>query len=394
MADTSFLTWPFFDDTHRRLAEDVSAWADRHLAPHANEEEDVDGLTRWFVGALGEAGWLRHCVPASHGGHNDTLDVRSICLIRETLARHSGLADFAFAMQGLGSAPISLFGTPDLQDRYLPGVASGARIAAFAISEPDSGSDVANLATWAEAEGDSYILNGTKTWISNAGLANQYVLFARTGEAPGAKGLSAFVVEADTPGLSVTDRIDLIAPHPLGTLQLDGCRVPRAQMLGEPGEGFKVAMATLDVFRSSVGAAALGFARRALDEALARSKARTAFGQRLSDMPLIQAKLAEMALRIDAAALLIYRAAWTKDTLGQRVTREASMAKLYATEAAQEVVDQAVQIFGALGVVHGSTVEQLYREVRALRIYEGTSEIQQLVIAAQTLAAADAGAET
>ncbi len=394
MADTSFLTWPFFDDGHRLLAEEVGAWADRHVAPHAHEEDDVDGLARRFVGALGDAGWLRHCVLASHGGHTDSLDVRSICLIREALARRSGLADFAFAMQGLGSAPISLFGTSDLQDCYLPGVVSGARIAAFAISEPDSGSDVASLATSAEAEGDGYILNGTKTWISNAGLAHQYVLFARTGEAPGAKGLSAFVVEADAPGLSITDRIDLIAPHPLGTLQLDGCRVQRTQMLGEPGEGFKVAMATLDVFRSSVGAAALGFARRALDEAVARSKARMAFGQRLSDMPLIQAKLADMAVRIDAAALLIYRAAWTKDTLGQRVTREASMAKLYATEAAQEVVDQAVQIFGALGVVHGSTVEQLYREVRALRIYEGTSEIQQLVIAAQTLAAADAGAET
>ncbi len=390
MADTSFLTWPFFDDAHRQLAADIDGWADREVAPHAHEEHDVDRLVRRFVLALGDAGWLKHCVPARHGGHSDNLDVRSICLIRESLARRSGLADFAFGMQGLGSAPISLFGSPDLQGRYLPGVASGARIAAFAISEPDAGSDVANITTTAVADGDGYVLNGTKTWISNAGLAQQYVLFARTGEAPGAKGLSAFVVDAETPGLSVAARTDLIAPHPLGTLQLDNCRVPRTHMLGAPGDGFKVAMATLDVFRSSVGAAALGFARRALDEALTRSRERVAFGQRLSDMPLIQAKLADMALRVDAAALLIYRAAWTKDTQGRRVTREASMAKLYATEAAQEVVDQAVQIFGALGVVSGSPVEQLYREVRALRIYEGTSEVQKMVIAAQTLTAAEA----
>ena len=392
MADTSFLAWPFFDDAHRQLAGEVGAWADREVAPHAHETHDVDRLTRRLVQTLGNAGWLRYCVPASHGGYSETLDVRGICLIRESLARRSGLADFAFAMQGLGSAPISLFATSELKDRYLPGVASGARIAAFAISEPNAGSDVANMTTTAAADGDCYVLNGTKTWISNAGLAQQYVLFARTGEAPGAKGLSAFVIDAGTPGLSVTERIDVIAPHPLGTLQLDDCRVPRSHMLGQPGDGFKVAMATLDVFRSSVGAAALGFARRAFDEALARSKERMAFGQRLSDMPLIQAKLADMAVRIDAAALLIYRAAWTKDTQGRRVTREASMAKLYATEAAQEVVDEAVQIFGALGVVSGSPVEQLYREVRALRIYEGTSEIQRMVIAAQVLAAAEVDA--
>ena len=388
MADSTFLNWPFFDDAHRQLAASLETWIDREIASAAHDG-DLDSAARELVGLLGDGGWLRHCVPASHGGQAHQLDVRSICLLREALARRSGLADFAFAMQGLGSAPISLFGSADLKNRYLPDVAAGQRIAAFAISEPDSGSDVANMATTARLNGDSYVLNGTKTWISNAGLAHQYVIFARTGEAPGAKGLSAFVIDADAPGLTVAERIDVIAPHPLGTLKLQDCSVPAAQLLGAPGDGFKVAMTTLDVFRSSVGAAALGFARRALDEAIDRSNVRKAFGQKLSNMQLIQAKLADMAVQVDAAALLIYRAAWTKDTRGGRVTREAAMAKLYATEAAQRVVDQAVQIFGALGVVSGSVVEQLYREVRALRIYEGTSEIQQLVIAAQTLAAAD-----
>ncbi len=389
MADTTFLTWPFFDDEHRRLAAESADWIGRVLGNATHGTADLDAAARDLVSQLGEAGWLRYCVPASHGGRHEQLDVRSICLLREGLARQSGLADFAFAMQGLGSAPISLFGSAALKDRYLPAVAAGERIAAFAISEPESGSDVAAMTTTARLDGDRYVLNGTKTWISNAGLADQYVLFARTGEAPGAKGLSAFVVDSDKPGLSVAERIDVIAPHPLGTLKLTDCTVPRSQMLGGPGDGFKVAMTTLDVFRSSVGAAALGFARRALDEAIARSNQREAFGQKLRDMPLIQAKLADMAVQIDAAALLIYRAAWTKDTQGGRITREAAMAKLYATEAAQRVVDQAVQIFGALGVVSGSVVEQLYREVRALRIYEGTSEIQQLVIAGQTLAAAE-----
>ena len=275
-------------------------------------------------------------------------------------------------------------------------MATGARIAAFAISEPEGGSDVANLRMTATAAGDSYVLNGTKTWISNAGLADQYVVFARTGEAPGAKGLSAFVVDADAPGLTVPERIDVIAPHPLGTLAFADCRVPANQRLGEPGAGFKVAMATLDIFRPTVGAAALGFARRALDEALGRAAEREAFGKTLAEQPLIQAKLADMAVEVDAAALLIYRAAWTRDTKGPRITREAAMAKLYATEAAQRVIDEAVQIFGALGVVSGTPVEELYREIRALRIYEGTSEIQRLVIAGQTLAAAagTAAAET
>ena len=389
MADRSFLTWPFFDSEHRRLATRIDQWAARHIAPHEHEEDDVDGLSRAFVTALGKDDWLTYCVPAAHGGRHQKLDVRSLCLIRETLARRSGLADFAFAMQGLGSASIALFGDATLKQRYLPEVATGKRIAAFAISEPDAGSDVANMATEARRDGDHYVLNGTKTWISNAGLAHQYVVFARTGEAPGAKGISAFVVDADTPGLSVTERINVIAPHPLGTLLFDQCRVPDGHLLGQRGAGFKVAMATLDIFRATVGAAALGFARRALDEAIARVTTREVFGRKLADHQLTQASLADMAVQIDAAALLVYRAAWTKDCAADRVTREAAMAKLYATEAAQQVIDTAVQLFGGLGVVTGNPVERLYREIRALRIYEGTSEIQKLIIAAQTLAAAE-----
>ena len=395
MADRTFLDWPFFDDGHRRLAAELDAWAVAKVATLAHGD-DLDAASRGLVTALGDAGWLEYCVPAAHGGRFPEFDVRSLCLVREILAHHAGLADFAFAMQGLGSASIALFGEAALQERYLPDVATGARIAAFAISEPEGGSDVANLRMTATAAGDSYVLNGTKTWISNAGLADQYVVFARTGEAPGAKGLSAFVVDADAPGLTVPERIDVIAPHPLGTLAFADCRVPANQRLGEPGAGFKVAMATLDIFRPTVGAAALGFARRALDEALGRAAEREAFGKTLAEQPLIQAKLADMAVEVDAAALLIYRAAWTRDTKGPRITREAAMAKLYATEAAQRVIDEAVQIFGALGVVSGTPVEELYREIRALRIYEGTSEIQRLVIAGQTLAAAagTAAAET
>lgn len=388
MPDQSFLGWPFFDEAHRRLKAQLDHWVAAKVAPRAHEERDVDALVRYFVERLGAAGWLRHCVPASHGGVHDALEVRSLCLIRETLAYRSGLADFAFAIQGLGSAPIALFGSDALKERYLPRVAAGRQIAAFALSEPESGSDVAALKCVARRDGDGYVLDGRKTWISNAGIADHYVIFARTGEAPGAKGLSAFVVDAAAPGLAVVERIPVIAPHPLGTLALEGCRVPAAHLLGQAGEGFKVAMATLDIFRATVGAAALGFARRALDEALARAETRESFGKPLAEHQLIQEKLAEMALKVDAAALLIYRAAWTKDRLGQRVSREAAMAKLYATEAAQQVIDEAVQIFGGLGVVSGVAVERLYREVRALRIYEGTSEIQKLVIAAQLRAAA------
>ncbi len=390
MPDRSHLDWPFLDDAHRRLAEALDRWTEDEIAPLEREEprDDaaLDALCRRLVRKLAEGGWLRYCVPAGHGGRQPTLDVRSLCLIRESLARRSGLADFCFVMQGLGTGAISLFGTDAQKARYLPETAAGARIAAFALSEATSGSDVAAMTVSARPEGSGYVLDGEKTLISNAGIASQYVLFARTGEAEGARGISAFIVDADTPGLSVPERFPVIAPHPLGTVRLDHCRVDARQRLAGPGDGFKVAMSSLDVFRSTVGAAALGFARRALDEALARSRTRIAFGGPLSDKQLIQQKLADMAVRIDAAALLVYRSAWTKDVLGKRVTREAAIAKLYATEAAQEVVDQAVQIFGGQGVVVGNPVERLYREVRALRIYEGTSEIQRLVIAGRLLA--------
>ncbi len=382
MADRTFLSWPFFDEGHRKLAEEVDAWAGRELG--RGEGSDLDARTRSLVRAFGSAGWLAQCVPGSHGGARDRVDARSLCLVRETLARRDGLADTAFAMQGLGSLPISLFGSRELRDRYLPEVRSGRRVCAFALSESEAGSDVAALRTIATRENGGYVIDGTKTWISNAGVADQYVVFARTGEA-GAKGLSAFVVDADVRGLEVTDRIEVIAPHPLGTLRFDRCRVPTDRMIGSAGDGFKIAMATLDLFRPTVGAAALGFARRALDEAVARVKSRVQFGQTLDRFQLVQERIAQMALDVDASALLVYRAAWAKDSGAARVTREASMAKLYATEAAQRVADTAVQLFGGLGVTKGVAVERLYREVRALRIYEGTSEIQSLVIASQVL---------
>jgi len=383
--DTTFLSWPFFDDGHRRLAARLDAWAHEHVRDDELEGADVDAGVRALVARLGTDGWLRYVVPRALGGVADRLDVRSLCLIREILARHGGLADFAFAMQGLGSGPVTLFGSAEQQNRYLPGIVDGSRIAAFALSEPRAGSDVAQLETTARREGGHYVLDGAKTWISNAGIAAQYVLFARTGEAPGAKGLSAFIVDAESPGLTVSERIEVTAPHVLGTLRLDDCRIPLANRIGEPGQGFRIAMATLDVFRSTVGAAALGFARRALQEAAGYVRDRVLFGSRLSEMQATRMRAADMAVEIDAAALLVYRAAWTKDTGAQRVTREASMAKLYATEAAQRVVDAAVQLFGGLGVTRGSVVERLYRDIRPLRIYEGTSEIQRLVIAGQVL---------
>jgi acyl-CoA dehydrogenase len=381
MPDRTYLQWPFLDDAHRERAAALEAWAVTEIAdlPEPTEAE-LDDHCRDLVARLADGGWLHAAVGAP-------IDVRALCLTRETLAYHHALADFAFAMQGLGSGAISLFGTDELRDRYLPGVADGRLIAAFALSEPEAGSDVASIATTATPDGDAYVIDGEKTWISNGGLADVYVLFARTGEAPGARGLSAFVLDADTPGLRVAERIPAIAPHPLARLTLDGVRVPQSQRIGAPGEGFKVAMATLDVFRPTVGAAALGFARRALDEALRRTSERELFGAPMAELQLVQAKLAEMALGVDASALLVYRAAWTKDVLGGRVTREAAMAKLHATETAQRVVDDAVQLFGGLGVTVGSVVERLYREVRALRIYEGASEVQQLIVARAALAA-------
>jgi len=382
MADQSFLAWPFFEDRHRQLAATVRDWAgDRFGETGFADHADVDEDCRQIRSALGAAGLTRNAVPAAFGGMSETLDVRSLCLIREHLAYRSGLADFVFAMQGLGSGAISLFGTPEQKQAWLPGTGAGELCAAFALTEPEAGSDVAAVATTAELDGDHYVINGEKTFISNGGIADFYVVFARTGDAPGARGLSAIIVPADAPGFEIAERIDTIAPHPLARLAFRNCRVPASYRVGEAGAGFKIAMATLDVFRSTVGAASLGFARRALDEATRRATQRKLFGAPLSDLAGVQTQLAEMAVDIDAAALLIYRAAWTKDSGAARITREAAMAKLYATEAAQKAIDSAVQIFGGLGVTKGSVPEALYREIRALRIYEGASEVQKLVIA-------------
>jgi acyl-CoA dehydrogenase len=384
MADTDYLDWPFFEPRHAGLARELDAWAATHLAN--DHGRDVDAACRELVKALGRDGWLRHAVGGTaYGGASDTIDTRAICLIRETLARHAGLADFAFAMQGLGSGAISLFGSEAQKRAWLPKVAAGEAICAFALSEPDAGSDVAALQCAARRDGDDYVLDGEKTWISNGGIADFYVVFARTGEQPGARGISAFIVDAGIAGFEIAERIDVIAPHPLARLRFQGCRVPASSLIGEPGQGFKVAMATLDVFRTSVAAAALGFARRALDEALGRARSRRMFGKTLADFQLTQARLAQMATGVDAAALLTYRAAWLRDQ-GRRVTKQAAMAKLTATETAQEVIDAALQMFGGLGVVSGQIVESLYREIRALRIYEGASEVQQLIIARELLA--------
>lgn len=384
MSDKSYLDWPFFDESHRALAAALEDWAVAGLGNVAHDGH-VDDSCRALVKALGAGGWLRYAVPKSHGGQLEQLDSRSLCLIRETLARHDGLADFAFAMQGLGSGAISLAGSDEIKRRYLPRVASGEAIAAFALSEPDAGSDVAALSTGAELQGDYYVLNGQKTWISNGGIADFYCVFARTGEAPGARGISGFVVDADTPGLSIAERIEVIAPHPLATLRFDNCKVPAANRLGAAGGGFKLAMQTLDIFRASVAAAALGFARRALDEAMARASSRKMFGQTLADFQLTQAAVADMATGIDSAALLTYRAAWLRDVKGGRATREAAMAKMVATENAQAIIDRALQMFGGEGVRHGNIVERLYREIRSLRIYEGATEVQKLIIARETL---------
>jgi acyl-CoA dehydrogenase len=382
VADETWLQWPFFTDAHRRLHADLIAWRDRHLELQ-NDDEPAPAC-RSYVAQLGRAGWLKYAVPRAWGGVHDALDVRSLCIIRETLGYASGLAEFAFAMQGLGSGPVSLFGSDLLKARYLPGVAAGASIAAFAISEADAGSDLGAMQTTARRDDDSIVINGAKTWISNAGIAAHYVVFCRWPEG-GEKSFIALIVDADTPGLRVGPPIDVIAPHPLGTLTFTDCRVPVDQIVGEPGKGMRVALGTLDVFRTTVGAAALGFARRAFDEAVRHVKTRTAFGQPLADFQMTQAAIADMATAIDAAALLIYRAAWTRDQDGARVTREAAMAKFVATESAQQVIDRAVQLLGARGVVSGEPVERLYREIRALRIYEGTSEIQKVVIAGQVL---------
>jgi acyl-CoA dehydrogenase len=383
MISSSHLDWPFLEPHHKALATDLDRWAGRMLSEDLEDHSvrAVDDACRKLVRQLGEGGWLKYAIGGTaYGASADTIDTRAVCLIRETLARHSGLADFAFAMQGLGSGAISIFGSDEQKQRYLPRVAQGTAIAAFAISETDAGSDVAALQCAARNDGDSYLISGEKTWISNGGIADFYLVFARTGEAAGAKGISAFLVDVHAPGLEIAERIEVMAPHPLARLVFKDCRIPVTQRLGDPGQGFKIAMSTLDIFRSSVAAAALGFARCAMHEALSRSTSRKMFGQALADFQLTQAKLAKMATDIDAAALLTYRAAWLKD-MGRPVTVEAAMAKTTATEIAQQAIDSAVQIFGALGVVSGQAVERLYREIRPLRIYEGATEVQQLIIA-------------
>ena len=379
MADRSFLSWPFFEDRHRDLADALETWAKANLG--AVDHSETDAACCQLVAMLGEAGFAAHS-----GSEDGKLDVRSLCLIRETLARHDGLADFAFAMQGLGTGAISLFGSDAQKAAWLPKTRAGTAISAFALTEPGSGSDVAANTMTAAPDGDDYILDGEKTWISNGGIADVYTVFARTGEAPGAKGMSAFVVPADTEGFDVVERLETIAPHPLATLRFTGARIPGTAMIGAPGQGFKIAMSVLDVFRSTVAAAALGFARRALDEALTRVTERHVQGAPLADLQMVQGHIADMALDIDAAALLVYRAAWAKDAGAPRVTREAAMAKLFATDQAQQIIDKAVQLHGGDGVRSGETVERLYREIRALRIYEGASDVQRVIIARQTLA--------
>ena len=381
--DRTVLELPFFGPEHRQLSDAIFDWAS-HSMPQV-DHHDTDNACRQLVSALGQAGFLRYCVPAAHGGALEELDSRSLCIARETLAYHDGLADFAFAMQGLGTGAITLAGSESLKREVLPRVAAGEWIAAFALTEPDAGSDVGAMACEARLEGDHYVINGEKTWISNGGIADVYCLFARTGEAPGTRGISAFVVHPDMPGFEVAERLEVIAPHPLARLRFTDMAVPVANRLGVGGEGFKIAMRTLDIFRASVAGAAIGFARRALDEALSHACGRRMFGHTLADFQLTQAKLGDMATDIDAAALLTARAAWKRDVQRQPTTREAAMAKMTATENAQRVIDAAVQMHGGQGVRSGVKVESLYREIRALRIYEGATEVQKLIIARELL---------
>ncbi|WP_296816647.1 acyl-CoA dehydrogenase family protein [Brevundimonas sp.] len=382
------LDWPFLGEEHRALARDLDAFiAGGGLGEI--DHHDADAACKALVRRLGDAGVLRHCVPAAHGGASEAIDSRALCVIRETLAWHDGLADFAFAMQGLGTGAISLSGSDEMKARVLPKVAAGELISAFALTEPEAGSDVAAMSTSARRDGDAYVLDGEKIFISNGGIADVYTVFARTGEAPGTRGISAFVVFADTPGFEVVERIETLAPHPLAHIRFDGCRVPASQLLGEPGEGFKIAMRTLDIFRPSVAAAALGFARRALDEAVAHARSRRMFGATLADLPTAQSTLGEMATAIDAASLLVMRTAWRRDVQKLNATKEAAMAKMTATENAQWVIDQALQMFGGRGVRSGEITERLYREIRALRIYEGATEVQKLIIGRELMKAAE-----
>ena len=381
---TSHLAWPFFDDAHRTLGAEASAWVAEQSIPDA----DTDAACRAWVRALGAAGLLRYAVPAAWGGALPTLDARALCVLREALAAHHALADFAFAMQGLGSGAITLAGSEALRAAWLPRVARGEAIAAFALSEPGAGSDAGALSLRASRVAGGWRLDGEKTWISNGGIADLYTVFARSDAASvGAEGITAFVVPAGTPGLTVAERIDVLSPHPLARLHFDGCVVPDAHRIGDEGKGFALAMRTLDIFRVSVAAAAVGFARRALTETLRHADARAMFGATLAAQPLAQAILGDMATDVDAAALLTYRAAWHRDTQPGRATAVAAMAKLSATELAQRVIDRAVQLHGGQGVRVGTVVERLYRDIRALRIYEGATEVQRLLVGRETLKA-------
>ncbi len=384
---TDHLALPLFGAEHRALADALLPWA---AAQQVDEADDRAACRDW-VARLGQGGFLRYCVPAAFGGALEQLDSRALVILRETLAFHSPLADFAFAMQGLGSGAITLGGTPAQQARYLPAVARGQKIAAFALSEAEAGSDVAAMRTLAQRDGDGWRLDGSKTWISNGGIADFYCVFAKTDPAAGTRGISAFVVDAVAKGLDTSEHIAVMAPHPLATLRFDACTLPADALLGETGSGFKLAMRTLDIFRASVAAAALGFARRALAEAVAHARQRKMFGQTLADFQLTQARLGEMAALVEAGAQLTYRAAWMRDAgiatpeAARRYTAAAAMAKMCATENAQRVVDMALQMHGGLGVKVGTKVEGLYRDVRALRIYEGATEVQQLIIGKSVL---------
>ncbi len=383
MFNPDSLRLPFFDDAHRTLHDTAHTWSAQHLTDRVHHGS-VDARCQELTRLLGDAGWLRYCVPAAYGGMFEELDSRSLCLMRQTLGYYDGLADFAFVMQGLGSGPISLFGSEALKQKYLPEVARGTKLAAFALSEPDAGSDVAAMTTRATRTKNGYRLNGVKTWISNADIADFYTVFARV-ENDEAEGVTAFVVDANTPGLEVTERFDVCAPHPIGTLTFTDCDITAEQRIGKPGQGFKVALQNLDVFRASVGAAALGFAEAALDMGIARAASRPMFGATLADLQITQAAIGDMSTEVDAATLLVYRAAWERDILKQRTTRSAAMAKLFATESAQRIIDRCVQLHGGLGVKVGHPMEMLYREIRALRIYEGATEVQQVVIARETM---------
>lgn len=384
-APAPHLAWPFFSDVHRTLAAQAAEWAALQRVDHT----DTDAACRAWVRALGGAGLLRYTVPSAWGGALEQLDSRALCVMRETLAAHDGLADFAFAMQGLGSGAITLGGTDAIRRRWLPRVAAGEAIAAFALSEPDAGSDAGAMTTRAERVAGGWRIDGVKTWISNGGIADFYCVFARSDAASaGAKGISGFLVPADAAGLDASERIDVLSPHPLATLRFDGCVVPEDHLLGDPGSGFALAMRTLDIFRTSVAAAAVGFARRALAETLAQAHGRAMFGATLGSQPLAQAIIGDMATDLDAAALLTYRAAWQRDTQAGRTTAVAAMAKLGATELAQQVIDRAVQLHGGRGVRVGEVVERLYRDIRSLRIYEGATEVQRLLVGREVLKAA------